>query len=288
MTDADRPDGTPPDGATPLDATPLDAYASPADGHAALLGRVHQRGRVLRRRRRAAVGSAALAAAALLAVPFVAAAGDDGPRETDVAAGCDGPDCGPGEASATSSPVATSSGPSTTGQTAECDPALACGSTTTSSVIAPTTTTQQPTTTPPPTSAPPSDPSAPTTTSVVGGPTTTTTRVDQPGRATCADGSTGDTVVWVSNQSFATPTQRIEVRVDGALVVADDFAVGNQHDFQMFCLDLGSGTHEVVARSTGAEATVRASPGNGVVVLGLDGGEVTVDVAPRWDEVGFA
>ena len=43
-----------------------------------------------------------------------------------------------------------------------------------------------------------------------------------------------------------------------------------------------------IARSTGAEATVRASPGNGVVVLGLDGGQVTVDVAPRWDEVGFA
>ena len=66
---------------------------------------------------------------------------------------------------------------------------------------------------------------------------------------------TGSTVVdegasfflTVSNQSFAEPTVRIEVRVDGQPSIEGVFAVEGQHNFVGFALDLAPGEHTLTA-----------------------------------------
>jgi hypothetical protein len=69
----------------------------------------------------------------------------------------------------------------------------------------------------------------------------------------------------VSNQSFADDPVRITVRVDGAVVVDDDFFVGSQHNWRTFDLAVTPGDHLVSLTSdTDVEwETTLAVPGDG-------------------------
>jgi hypothetical protein len=60
----------------------------------------------------------------------------------------------------------------------------------------------------------------------------------------------------VSNQSFADDPVRITVLIDGQPAVDDLFAVGSQHNWVTYQLDIPAGTHEVaMASDTGVTAT---------------------------------
>ena len=64
--------------------------------------------------------------------------------------------------------------------------------------------------------------------------------------------------LYVSNQSFARPTVDIRVEIDGRPVVADEFAVENQHNWVECPLRLGDGAHVLHAESTeGGAAVIR-------------------------------
>lgn len=51
--------------------------------------------------------------------------------------------------------------------------------------------------------------------------------------------------LYVSNQSFEQPLVRIEVEIDGQHVVTGDFAVGSQHNWVEFTIEVPSGSHDV-------------------------------------------
>jgi len=55
--------------------------------------------------------------------------------------------------------------------------------------------------------------------------------------------------LFVSNQSFEVDPVDIEVRVDGDVVAVGEFAVGNQHNWREFVVDLEPGRHELTAVS---------------------------------------
>ncbi len=269
-------------------AAPRDDYVLGGE-HAALLDRIHRRGDRLRRRRHILAGSAAVACAVLVAVPIAANRRGDAGASSSVASGDVGVDvddaAGP---SPESSAVTTVAPDPTVGCAAE--PFVTACSTSTTQPLPAVTSTSETTTVPglstPAPTAPPGE--TPLTTQPIAVPVPTPPPPGPLGIATCADGSTGDAVVWVSNQSFADPTQRIEVRIDGEVLVDRDFVVEAQHTFVMFCVDLGAGRHLITASTSEDAVSVVATGGNGVVVLAWDDGAIQAETAPRWDEVGFA
>ncbi len=67
------------------------------------------------------------------------------------------------------------------------------------------------------------------------------------------DAEKADLQLWVSNQSFIDDPVHLTVRIDGDLVVDDDFAVEGQHNFVSFPLQLPEGEHVIeVEADTGA------------------------------------
>lgn len=268
-------------------AAPRDDYVLGGE-HAALLDRVHRRGDRLRRRRHVLAGSAAVACAVLVAVPIAASRGGDPDALTDVASGGVRVDV---EDAAGPAPDAEA------GTTIEPDPTLRCATEPYVTACSTSTTPPAPPVTPSPDATAGPGPSTPAPTAPPGATPSTTPQPSMPiptappgppATPTCSDGSTGDAVVWVSNQSFADPTQRIEVRIDGAVLVDQDFDVEMQHTYVMFCVDLGAGMHLITASTADDTVSVAATAGNGVVVSAWDGGALHADRAPRWDEVGFA
>lgn len=253
--------------------------------HAALLERVHARGDQLRRRRRVAFGASMAAAVLVLAIPVVAVSADDPAiRQSDVAA-----------STSTADPPTTVAAPPTstsTTDTARCgdDPACPATTTTLADGAPPTTTSLVPRDgVEDDAVTPPVGDDASTTTSL---PTPPTTPAPPPNEMWCTHGdpAVADTLLWVSNQSFDDPSQRIVVRIDGAVVVDQVFAVEGQHTFVSWCLTLGPGSHTVTAEVPGSAqmAVVDATAGNGVVVLAWDGGDVRAETSVRWQDVGFA
>ncbi len=70
----------------------------------------------------------------------------------------------------------------------------------------------------------------------------------------------GETVtLYVSNQSFDRPKVDIRVEIDGRVVVADDFAVENQHNWVEFRLRLRPGEHVLRATTQAGDATLERS-----------------------------
>lgn len=63
------------------------------------------------------------------------------------------------------------------------------------------------------------------------------------------DPAEADFVLTISNQSFIEPEIRLDVRIDGVVVVDGPFAVGGQHNFASYPLALGSGPHTLQART---------------------------------------
>ena len=55
--------------------------------------------------------------------------------------------------------------------------------------------------------------------------------------------------LFVSNQSFEVDPVDIEVRIDGDVVAGGEFAVGNQHNWSEFTVNLEPGSHQLTAVS---------------------------------------
>jgi len=56
-------------------------------------------------------------------------------------------------------------------------------------------------------------------------------------------------LLWVSNQSFGTPTVDIDVQLDGKVVVDQRFEVESQHTWTLFPLRITPGPHELIVVS---------------------------------------
>lgn len=64
----------------------------------------------------------------------------------------------------------------------------------------------------------------------------------------------GDLVLYVSNQSFEVDPVDLEVTIDGATAVDQEFLVGSQHTWVPFGFDLPDGSHRVFVASTKGDA----------------------------------
>lgn len=108
------------------------------------------------------------------------------------------------------------------------------------------------------------------------------------------DAKDADLHLYVSNQSFDDPDVRITVRVDGVLVVDDDFAVEGQHTWVSFPLAVPPGAHRVTATSdTGVELeqSVRVPRGEdryAVVEHWTEAGEHDLTWLVQREPIGFA
>lgn len=64
----------------------------------------------------------------------------------------------------------------------------------------------------------------------------------------------GDLVLYVSNQSFEVDPVDLEVTIDGATALDQEFLVGSQHTWVPFGFDLPDGPHRVLVASTKGDA----------------------------------
>jgi hypothetical protein len=112
------------------------------------------------------------------------------------------------------------------------------------------------------TDRPPTNPSAE---SAAANGASTTARTQATGPQPGATGGEATLTLLVSNQSFADDPVRITVRIDGVLVVDDDFFVGSQHNWRTFDLAVTPGDHLVSLTSdTNVESeTTLAIPSDG-------------------------
>ena len=69
----------------------------------------------------------------------------------------------------------------------------------------------------------------------------------------------GNVVLYVSNQSFEIDPVDVVVAIDGEPVIAEEFAVANQHNWKKFVLRLSPGRHTLTARSGRGAATLETS-----------------------------
>jgi hypothetical protein len=68
--------------------------------------------------------------------------------------------------------------------------------------------------------------------------------------------TTGNFVLYVSDQSFKLDEVDITIRVDGKVAVSDLFAVGNQHNWKQYRFQLDPGAHRLTAASRIGNARV--------------------------------
>lgn len=100
--------------------------------------------------------------------------------------------------------------------------------------------------------------------------------------------------LFVSNQSFEDPAVRMAVRIDGELVLDQDFDVCGQHDWVAFPLALAPGWHDLeVTTDSGVRQMSRvdvpdAPGGRWVVVSYWTEPDAYVDVDVRGEPVAFA
>jgi hypothetical protein len=92
------------------------------------------------------------------------------------------------------------------------------------------------------TDRPPTNPSAE---SAAANGASTTARTQTTGSRPGATDGVATLTLSVSNQSFADDPVRITVRIDGDVVVDDDFFVGSQHNWRTFDLAMTPGEHLV-------------------------------------------
>lgn len=68
----------------------------------------------------------------------------------------------------------------------------------------------------------------------------------------------GNLVLYVSNQSYLTPSVDITIHIDGKLAIASDFAIGNAHNFVSHTFPLAAGKHKLVVTSKKGAAQYEA------------------------------
>ncbi len=70
--------------------------------------------------------------------------------------------------------------------------------------------------------------------------------------------STGNFVLWVSNQSFDIPLVDIKVTIDGKTAVSATFEVKNQHNWIKHTFQLALGKHVLKASSVEGEVAIES------------------------------
>ena len=74
-----------------------------------------------------------------------------------------------------------------------------------------------------------------------------------------ATSPTGTFVLYVSDQSFETDHVDITIRIDGKVAVSDQFAVGNEHNWQQCRFQLPLGVHRLTAISQHGHARLAST-----------------------------
>ena len=69
----------------------------------------------------------------------------------------------------------------------------------------------------------------------------------------------GNFVLYVSDQSFALDRVDITIRIDGRVAVADEFTVGNEHNWHEYRFRLPPGLHRLSAVSRDGRARLEGS-----------------------------
>jgi hypothetical protein len=83
---------------------------------------------------------------------------------------------------------------------------------------------------------------------------------------------TGNTILYVSNQSHAVSPVDIRILLDGRPIIASHFTVGDQHNYVKYHFDLPEGKHLLKAVSDAGEASIEK--------------EIEI-AAKRWGFVGY-